>query len=44
MRRRHFLPLALCLPLTRLAWAQPTTSEPEDDQPQALPHYKVSAA
>jgi len=48
MRRRHLLPIALCLPLTRLAWAQqqPATSEPEEDEdtPQALPHYKVSAA
>lgn len=44
MRRRHLLPIALCLPLTRLAWAQqPTTPEPEDPPP-ALPHYKVSAA
>ncbi len=43
MRRRHFLPIALCLPLTRLAWAQPTTPEPED-VPQAPPHYNVSAA
>lgn len=44
MRRRHILPIALCLPLTRLAWAQqPTTPEPEDPPP-ALPHYKVSAA
>lgn len=43
MHRRHFLPIALCLPLTRLAWAQPTIPEPEDP-PQALPHYKVSAA
>jgi hypothetical protein len=47
MRRRHLLPIALCLPLTRLAWAQqqPTAPEPEEeDAPQALPHYKVSAA
>ena len=43
MRRRHFLPVPLCLPLARLAWAQPTTSEPEDT-PQAQPHYNVSAA
>jgi hypothetical protein len=43
MRRRYFLPIALGLPLTRLAWAQPATAEPEDP-PQALPHYKVSAA
>lgn len=48
MRRRHLLPIALCLPLTRLAWAQqqPTTPEPEEEEDtlQALPHYKVSAA
>ena len=47
MRRRHLLPIALCLPLSRLAWAQqqPTTPEPEEeDTPQALPHYKVSVA
>ena len=43
MRRRHFLPIPLCLPLTRLAWAQPNTPEPED-APQPLPHYNVSAA
>jgi hypothetical protein len=43
MRRRHFIPLALCLPLTQLAWAQ-TSSEPEDDTPPALPHYNVSTA
>jgi hypothetical protein len=43
MRRRHFLPIPLCLPLTRLAWAQPTTPEPED-APQPPPHYNVSAA
>jgi len=41
MRRRHFLPIALCLPIAPLAWAE----EPEaDDAPQALPHHKVSAA
>ena len=44
MRRRHFLPLALCLPLARWAWAQPASAEPEDDAPAALPQYKVSAA
>ncbi len=45
MRRRFFLPIALCLPLTRLAWAQPANAQAEaDDAPQALPHYKVSAA
>ncbi|HPW30459.1 MAG TPA: DUF1439 domain-containing protein [Rhodoferax sp.] len=43
MRRRHFLPIPLCLPLARLAWAQPTTPEPED-APQPPPHYNVSAA
>ena len=45
MRRRFFLPFAvsLCLPLARLAWAQPT-GESADDAPQALPQYKVSAA
>ena len=48
MRRRFFLPtaLSLCLPLTRLAWAQPANNidAETDDAPQALPHYKVSAA
>lgn len=57
MRRRFCIPLALslCLPPTRLAWAQPanpdgdTSTETDaqdeaDDAPQALPHYKVSAA
>ncbi len=46
MHRRHLLPIALCLPLTRLAWAQPTTPEPEpaEDPPPSLPHFKVSAA
>jgi hypothetical protein len=45
MRRRHFLTIALCLQLSRLAWAQqPATPEPAEDPPQALPHYKVSAA
>lgn len=43
MRRRHFLPMPLCLPLARLAWAQPAAPEP-DDAPQPPPHYKVSAA
>lgn len=42
--RRSLLPLALCLPLTRQAWAQPIPTEPQDDQPQALLHYTVSAA
>ncbi len=41
MRRRHFLPIPLCLPLAQQAWAQPTTPEPED-QPQPPPHYNVS--
>ncbi len=47
MRRRLIFPIALCLPLTRLAWAQqqPAAPEPEEeDTPQAQPHYKVSAA
>ena len=47
MRRRHLFPIALCLPLARLAWAQqqPAVPEPEEeDTAQALPHYKVSAA
>ena len=43
MRRRLFLPIALCLPLTRQAWAQAADAEAED-APQALPSYKVSAA
>ena len=43
MHRRHFLTIPLCLPLTRIAWAQTTTPEPED-VPQAPPHYNVSAA
>jgi hypothetical protein len=43
MRRRHFLPITLCLPFARLAWAQPRASE-ADDTPQALPHYEVSVA
>lgn len=51
MQRRIFFPIALslCLPLTRLAWAQPADTNAQgeaetDDEPQALPHYKVSAA
>ena len=49
MHRRFFLPfaLSLCLPLARLAWAQPATADARaeaDDVPQAPPHYKVSAA
>ena len=43
MHRRHFLSLALCLPLTRLARAQPTDAEP-GDVPLASPHHKVSTA
>ncbi len=43
MRRRLFFPITLCLPMARLAWAQSSAPEPED-QPQAQPHYKVSAA
>lgn len=46
MRRRHIFPIALCLPLSRLAWAQqqPAAPEPEEDPPAALPRFKVSAA
>ncbi|MBB1075049.1 DUF1439 domain-containing protein [Rhodoferax sp. 4810] len=49
MRRRHLIHLALFpqlfLPLGGLAWAAPgDTTEPPDDEPQALPQYKVSAA
>ena len=49
MRRRHLIPLALCpalfLPLGGLTWAASAdTSQPPDDAPPALPHYKVSAA
>ena len=41
MYRRLFLATALCLPLTRPAWAE----EPEaESEPGALPQYKVSAA
>ena len=43
MRRRHLLLALLYLPLTRMAWAQPTPSEPED-LPPARPQHKVSAA
>lgn len=42
MRRRFLLPIALCLPLAPLAWAESADPEPED-QPQALPHFTVSA-
>lgn len=49
IRRRVLLSTALCLPLAQLAWAEPAAAESEDkdpsqDQPQALPHYTVSAA
>ena len=48
MRRRHLIPLALCLPvflpLGGLAWGASTDTDPTDDAPQAPPHYKVSAA
>lgn len=41
MQRRWFLPTLLCLPLTRLAWAE----EPEaEDEPAKQPSYKVSIA
>ncbi|CAM8648115.1 hypothetical protein MCEMSEM18_00117 [Comamonadaceae bacterium] len=41
MYRRLLLATALCLPLTRPAWAE----EPEaESEPGALPQYKVSAA
>lgn len=43
MRRRHFLLIALNLPLTRLAWAAPADPE-TNDTPAAAPSYKVSAA
>lgn len=42
MHRRFFLPLLLCLPLPRLAWAEP---QPEaEDEPPKQPSYKVSMA
>jgi hypothetical protein len=41
MHRRLFLATALCLPLTRRAWAEEQEAESE---PGALPQYKVSAA
>ena len=51
MRRRNLIPLALCLPLFlplgSLSWAaaaQADADPPPDDEPQALPQYKVSAA
>ena len=43
MRRRNLLLALLYLSLTRLAWARPTTPEPED-APQSKPQHKVSAA
>ena len=47
MHRRHLIPLALCLPLSLspsgLTWAASTDAEsPPDDEPPALPQYKVS--
>lgn len=53
MRRRHMIPLAfrlsfflpLSLSLGGLTWAASgDTPQPPDDEPQALPQYKVSAA
>ena len=49
MRRRHLISLTLCpsllLPLGGLAWAASLdNTQPPDDEPQALPGYKVSAA
>ena len=46
MRRRALLPLALCLPLSRLAWAASTDDAPSepDDAPQTLPSYTLSTA
>lgn len=42
MRRRHFLPLALSLPLPQLAWAARADIDDEDTS-SAAPSYKVSA-
>jgi hypothetical protein len=43
MRRRHLIPLALCLPFNGLTWGAPTDSNQQpDDEP--LPQFKVSAA
>jgi hypothetical protein len=45
MRRRALLPLALCLPLSRLAWAGSSDAPTEaDDDAPALPRYKISKA
>jgi hypothetical protein len=45
MRRRALLPLALCLLLSRLAWADSgdVPAQVDDDAP-ALPRYKISQA
>lgn len=43
MRRRHFLPIALSLPLPRLARAARADIDDEDTS-SAAPNYKVSAA
>jgi len=47
MRRRHLIPLALCLPLSLspsgLTWAASTDADsPPDGEPPALPQYTVS--
>jgi hypothetical protein len=45
MRRRALLPLALCLLLSRLAWAgSGDVPGPVDDDAPALPRYKISQA
>ena len=45
MRRRNFIPLALYLPFSGLAWAASADiNQQADDEPQPLPQYKVSAA
>jgi hypothetical protein len=49
MRRRTLISLALCppfsLPFGSLTWAATADADqPPDDEPQPLPHYKVSAA
>ncbi len=45
MRRRALLPLALCLPLSRLAWSASTDAPTAaDDDAPALPRYKISQA
>ncbi len=43
MRRRHFLPIPLCLPLAVLAQQAQPTPDPEDP-PQPPPHYTVPTA